>query len=88
MVAPAIARRHLVTVFSLRDPLLSAVADSGASSVVGVAQVLAARSLSVERESSLVELSRAGVVVIESDANALNLNVINHYLSIRTRQLV
>lgn len=88
LAAPAIAQRHIVTVFSLRDPLLSAVADSGAATVVGAAQVLAARSLSLERESSLGELSRAGVVVIESNADALNLSVINHYLSIRTRQLV
>ena len=85
---PVIARRHLVTVFSLRDPLLSAVAASGASTGTGVTQVLAARRLSVERQSSLIELSRAGVVVIESQADALNLDVINHYLSIRTRQLV
>ncbi len=88
LAAPTIARRHLVTVFSLRDPLLRAVAASGAATVAGVAQVLAARHLSMERESSLVELSRAGVVVVESDADALNLDVINHYLSIRTRQLV
>jgi len=88
LAAPAICRRHLVTVFSLRDPLLSAVAGSGAATAAGVAQVLAARSLSLERESSLVELTRTGVVIIESNADALNLDVINHYLSIRTRQLV
>ncbi|MGC8559166.1 MAG: DUF58 domain-containing protein [Phycisphaerae bacterium] len=86
--APSIARRHLVTVFSLRDPLLSAVADSGAVSPTGVAQVLAARHLSLERAGSLAELARTGVLVIEADADALNLTVINHYLSIRTRQLV
>ena len=86
--APSIARRHLVTVFSLRDPLLSAVADSGARTPTGVAQVLAARHLSMERAGSLAELARTGVLVIESDADALNLSVINHYLSIRTRQLV
>lgn len=85
---PAIAQRHLVTVFSLLDPLLFKLANAPAISADGVMQVLAARHLTEERENSKVSLSRAGVLLIESQADQLNLQVINHYLNIRTRQLV
>ncbi|MFA9479889.1 DUF58 domain-containing protein [Phycisphaerales bacterium AB-hyl4] len=85
---PLLSRRHLVVVVSLRDPLLDQTAEGGADDREQVYDVLAARQLADERNAHCRALSKAGVHVLEADAQGLQLKIINEYLSIKSRQLL
>ena len=87
-VLPLVSRRHVFVVVSMRDPLLEKVADGPPSDRRGLYQVLAARKLADERAGRVRELMRAGVQVLEVDADAITVEVINRYLHIKMRQLV
>lgn len=87
-VMPLISRRHITVVVSLRDGLLDRVADGPARTGEAVYEVLAARRLVLERQARERELTQHGVQVLQADADALSIEVINQYLAIRMRQLV
>jgi uncharacterized protein (DUF58 family) len=87
-VLPLVSRRHLVVVISLRDALLEKVAAGPAEDAPGLYRVLAARELATERAQHTLSLVRAGVQVLEADADALSLDVVNAYLRLKARQLL
>jgi uncharacterized protein (DUF58 family) len=87
-VAPSVSRRHLFVVVSLRDPMLESIACSAPTDRMGLHQVLAARRLSDERAARIRDLTRAGMRVLEVDADSITVDVINTYLEIKTRQLI
>lgn len=87
-VLPLVARRHVFVVVSLRDVLLDRVAAGPAQGRRGVYRVLAARHLADERDARSRDLIKHGVQVLDADADALTMEVVNRYLEIKTRQLL
>ncbi|MEM7624134.1 MAG: DUF58 domain-containing protein [Planctomycetota bacterium] len=86
---PMLVSRHVVVVVSLRDTLVDRVASGPAGDERGgVSRVLAARSISHERAERSRQLTKSGVQVLEADAQHLSLAVINHYMAIKSRQLL
>jgi len=83
-----VSRRHVLTVISLRDPLLDRIAAGAAADRREVFQVLAAGQLARERATHTRELNRIGTMVLEADAGSLTMKLLNAYLSIKSRQLV
>lgn len=86
-VLPAVARRHVLVVVSLRDPLLDRVAAGPAADRRALYETLAARQLATERATRTRELQRFGATVLEADAGSLTVRLLNTYLSIKSRQL-
>ncbi len=87
-VLPLARRRHVLAIISLRDPALDRVAGGPADERREVYQVLAARHLATERATYRRELQKIGAQVLEADADALSLQLLNTYLSIKARQLL
>jgi uncharacterized protein (DUF58 family) len=87
-VMPLLSRRHVLIIVSLRDPLLERVAGGPAGDKRAVFEVLAARQLTRERDTCIRELTKIGAHVLEADAGSLTLKLINHFLSVKARQLV
>ncbi len=86
---PVLVSRHLVVVVSLQDRLFERVASGVVEPGRGaIARVLAARELDQERRERTRQLIKAGVQVLDADAETLSLAVINHYMSVKARQLV
>lgn len=82
-----LGHRHLVTVVSLRDPLLDRIAAGPTTTSDQFFQALAARKLVTERNSCKLKLTMAGANLIEADADTLTLDAINAYLAIKSRQM-
>jgi uncharacterized protein (DUF58 family) len=87
-VLPLVSRRHVITVVNLRDPLLENVASGPASESRDVFRVVAARELANERSEHTLSLIRAGIRVLEADADSLTLKLINTYLKLKSRQVL
>ena len=87
-VVPVVSRKHVVVVISIRDPLLDQVADGAASRPEEIHRVLAARTLSDERAARKLQLTQAGVQVLDVEHPRLLVEAVNTYLDIKTRQLV
>lgn len=87
-VLPLLSRRHVVVVVSLRDPLVARMAGGPARDAQEVYEALAARMLATERDTRARELADHGVQVLEADADALTMDVINRYLDVKMRQLI
>ncbi|MEM7576735.1 MAG: DUF58 domain-containing protein [Planctomycetota bacterium] len=86
---PLLVARHLVVVVSLRDALFERVASGQETDRrFGVTHVFAARQLARERRQRSAQLRKAGVSVLEADAEQLTLAVMNHYLAVKSRQLI
>ncbi|MEM8736991.1 MAG: DUF58 domain-containing protein [Planctomycetota bacterium] len=86
---PLLVRRHLVVAVSLRDAQVERIASGRAGpGREAVSRVLAARSMAQERAERSRQLVKAGVQVLEADAEQLSLAVINHYMSVKARQLI
>ncbi|MGC9260731.1 MAG: DUF58 domain-containing protein [Phycisphaerae bacterium] len=85
--AVLLRHRHLLTVVSLRDPLLDRIAAGPTATQDRLFQSLAARKLATERDSRKRKLAMAGANLIESDADTLSLRTINTYLAIKSRQM-
>ena len=85
--AVLLRHRHVLTVVSLRDPLLDRIAAGPTATEDRFFQSLAARKLATERDSRKRKLAMAGANLIESDADTLSLRTINTYLSIKSRQM-
>ncbi len=86
-IAGSLRRRHLLTVISLRDPLLNQAVGSAPRTATEMFQVMAARQLLLQRDSHKTKLKLAGAGLLESDAGGLSIAVINRYLTIKARQL-
>lgn len=86
-VLPLISRKHICVVVTLCDPELEIMADNDAKESRQLYRVLAARTLLNERKSRKIDLANSGVQVLESDADAITMDVINRYLEIKMRQL-
>ncbi len=87
-VLPMAARKHVLAVISLRDPLLDQFAGGAAANALDVYKVLAARQLASERATRVRQLHRIGASVIEADAGSITVKLLNTYLSIKSRQLI
>ena len=87
-VVPLIARRHVLVVVSLRDPLLDKIAAGAAENRRQLYQVLAARELADERAIRRRELLKSGVHVLDVDHPSLIITAVNSYLQIKSRQLI
>ena len=87
-VLPLAARKHVLVVISLRDPLLDQYAGGPASDGSDVYKVLAARQLANERATRVRQLHRIGASVVEADAGSITVKLLNTYLSIKARQLI
>ncbi|HEX4124592.1 MAG TPA: DUF58 domain-containing protein [Tepidisphaeraceae bacterium] len=87
-VMPLISRKHLLVVISLADALLDKVADGAAANSRELFRAIAARKLTSERQTRTRELQRAGAMVVQADSESLSVELINTYLSIKTRQLL
>ena len=87
-VFPFVSRRHFTVIVSLRDPLLERVATGPASGPREVFEVLAARQLAHERAAHARQLVKAGCEVLEADADAITLKVLNTYMAAKMRQAV
>lgn len=86
---PLLVARHLVVVVSLRDALFERVASGELRDErQGVMHVFAARQLARERRQRSAQLRKAGVSVLEAEADRLTLDVMNHYLAVKSRQLI
>ncbi|MEM1097193.1 MAG: DUF58 domain-containing protein [Planctomycetota bacterium] len=86
---PLLVARHLVVVVSLRDTLFERVASGQVrNDKHGVTHVFAARRLAEDRRERSAQLRKAGVSVLEAEADRLTLAVMNHYLAVKSRQLV
>ncbi len=86
--AGALRYRHLLTVVSLRDPLLDRIAGGPTRTQARFFQSMAARKLAMERDGRKRKLAMAGATLIESDADTLGIRTINAYLAIKSRQVV
>ncbi len=86
-IAGSFRRRHLLTVISLRDPLLNQAVSCAPRTTTEMFQVMAARQLLIQRDSHKSKLKLAGAGLLESDAGGLSISVINRYLTIKARQL-
>ncbi len=80
------ARRHFLTIISLRDALIDRVAAGAPENSRGLYQVLAANALTQERQQTLAQLRYAGAHVLQAHADSLSMAVINRYLEIKARQ--
>ncbi|GJM24075.1 MAG: lipoprotein [Phycisphaerae bacterium] len=87
-VLPLVSRRHIFVVVSLFDQLMDRVASGPAPDRKSLYQIYAARRLVEERQTRLKELTRAGVQVLQVDVSSISIDVINTYLSIKSRQLL
>lgn len=87
-VFPFVSRRHFTVIVSLRDPLLERVASGVANSPKEVFEVIAARQLAHERAAHGRQLVKAGCEVLEADADAITLRVVNAYMAAKMRQAV
>lgn len=87
-IVPVIARRHVLVIVSMRDPLLEKVASGPAMTRNQIYQVLAARELAEERAIRRRELHKAGVHVLDVDHPSFIISTVNSYLEIKSRQLV
>ena len=81
-------RQHLIVFATLRDPLLSALAEGPPGSLGDVARAVSAAQMLHERRLVFERLARIGVLCIEADQQALTGRLISTYLTIKARELV
>jgi len=87
-VLPLVSRRHVFVVVSVFDQLMDRVASGPAPDRRSLYQVHAARRLVEERQTRIRELTRSGVQVLQVDVASISIDVINTYLSVKSRQLI
>lgn len=87
-VLPLVSRKHVLVVITMRDPLLDRIAAGPAADRRAVYETIAARQLSTERATHVRELKRIGAMIVEADAGTMTMQLINTYLSIKTRQML
>lgn len=83
-----LASRHVILFVTLRDPVLTDAMERRPRDLDGLAGAVIAGDMARERAQVLERLRRLGVFCLETDAGRLNTDLINRYLTIKTRELV
>ena len=83
-----LARRHLVTFVTMRDPHLDDTIRSGPRSVRDVYRSVVADDLVTERDLVLQRLRRLGVFCIDAKPSEISSHLVNRYLVVKRRELV
>jgi uncharacterized protein (DUF58 family) len=84
----ALSRRSLPLVVTISDPDIHAAAAQRPRDSLGVYQRAAAVQLLDERQLTLDQLRRQGVLVLDTPANQLSIAVINRYLELKARAVL
>jgi uncharacterized protein (DUF58 family) len=83
-----LARRHLVTFVTLRDPHLDETIRAVPMSVKDVYRSVVADDLVTERDLVLQRLRRIGVFCIDARPGEISSRLVNRYLEVKRRELV
>jgi uncharacterized protein (DUF58 family) len=83
-----LATRHVILFVTLRDPVIADAAERRPRDLESLAQAVIAGDMGRERAQVLERLQRLGVMCLETSASRLNPDLINRYLSVKTRELV
>jgi len=83
-----LARRHVVVIVALRDPLLPAVAGARPNNLLDLNRAVVAGGFLREREIVLRKLRRLGVLSIDAPPNEISPRLVNTYLEIKRRERV
>jgi uncharacterized protein (DUF58 family) len=83
-----LASRHVVLFVTLRDPALADAVERLPRDLEGLAQAVIAGDMARERDLVLERLKRLGVLCLETEVGRLNTDLVNRYLSVKTRELV
>lgn len=83
-----LARRHVVVLVALRDPLLPAVAGARPDSLLDLNRAVVAGGFVREREIVLRKLRRFGVLSIDAPPGEVSPRLVNTYLEIKRRERV
>lgn len=81
-------RRHLVLLVTLRDPTVQAMARQEVADSADLYQRTVAERLLEERQMTLEQLQRQGVLTLDVPADELSIAVINRYLELKARELI
>ena len=81
-------RRHLVVLVTLRDPTVQAMARQTVDDSRTLYQRTVAERLLDERQMTLEQLQRQGVLTLDVPADELSIAVINRYLELKARELI
>lgn len=84
--AAMLARRHCVLFVSLRDPTIAALAETGPSGLDRVAESVVAAEMATERRVVMQRLTRAGVLVLDTEARTLTPRLVSAYLNLRLKE--
>lgn len=84
--AVMLARRHCVLFVALRDPTITALAETSPSGLDRVAESVVAAEMATERRVVMQRLSRAGVLVLDTEARVLTPRLVSAYLNLRLRE--
>lgn len=83
-----LARRHVVVIVALRDPLLPAVAGAKPDSLLDLNRAVVAGGFLREREIVLRKLRRLGVLSIDAAPGEISPRLVNAYLEIKRRERI
>jgi uncharacterized protein (DUF58 family) len=81
-------RRHLVLLVTLRDPTVQAMARQEVEDSSALYGRTVAERLLEERQMTLEQLQRQGVLTLDVSADELSVAVINRYLELKARELI
>jgi uncharacterized protein (DUF58 family) len=81
-------RRHLVLLVTLRDPTVQALARQPVDDSAALYGRTVAERLLEERQVTLGQLQRQGVLTLDVPADELSIAVINRYLELKAREAI
>lgn len=81
-------RRHLVLFVTLRDPTVQAMSRQAVEDSATLYQRTVAERLLEERQMTLEQLQRQGVLTLDVPADELSIAVINRYLDLKAREMI
>lgn len=81
-------RRHLALLVTMRDPTVQAMARQEIDDSAALYRRTVAERLLEERQMTLEQLQRQGVLTLDVPADELSISVINRYLELKARELI
>jgi uncharacterized protein (DUF58 family) len=81
-------RRHLVLLVTLRDPTVQALARQEVDDSAALYRRTVAERLLEERQMTLEQLQRQGVLTLDVPADELSIAVINRYLELKAKEMI
>jgi uncharacterized protein (DUF58 family) len=81
-------RRHLVLLVTLRDPTVQAMARQAVGDSTALYRRTVAERLLEERQRTLEQLQRQGILTLDVSADELSIAVINRYLELKAREMI